>query len=60
MDSADLFTVVSSLAWVFGLTLGYVLGYFAGRARTRRRAQTVKAVPAREQVTVPLPRIAAR
>jgi membrane protein DedA with SNARE-associated domain len=71
VDSTDIFTVVSSLAWIFGLALGYLFGYFAGRARSRRRERRVPAtreprVPVtrepvtREAVTVPLPRIAAR
>lgn len=62
MDSADLFTVVSSGAWVLGLAFGYLLGYFAGRARSRRRASAVPSVrkDIRHAMTVPLPRMAPR
>jgi hypothetical protein len=59
VDSADLFTLVSSGAWVLGLAFGYLLGYIAGQARSRRRAGSSTTPTTRRDirraVTVPLP-----
>jgi hypothetical protein len=43
VSDADLFTVVSSLAWIFGLALGFAFGYFAGFSRGRGRRMAIRA-----------------
>jgi hypothetical protein len=62
VDSADLFTLVSSGAWVLGLAFGYLLGYVAGQGRSRRKARTTPRTrrDIRHAVTVPLPPVLPR